>query len=126
MSFLSGLRHRIRELVQPAAVERELDEELQDHFEHERARQINRGVSLDGAERAARIRTGRLDLAMEAVASERTGHLLGDLARDLRSDRLPPSLVDAARRRDFRECRRSERDQPQEQYDWSPIRRLSG
>ena len=85
MSFLSGLRHRIRELVQPAAVERELDEELQDHFEHERARQINRGVSLDGAERAARIRTGRLDLAMEAVASERTGHLLGDLARDLRS-----------------------------------------
>ena len=85
MSFLSGLQHRIRELVQPAAVERELDEELRDHFDHERARQINRGVSLDGAERAARIRTGRLDLAMEAVASERTGHLLGDLARDLRS-----------------------------------------
>ena len=85
MSFLSGLQHRIRELVQPAAVERELDEELQDHFEHERARQLNRGVRLDGAERAARIRTGRLDLALEAVASERTGHLLGDLARDLRS-----------------------------------------
>ena len=85
MSFLDGLQHRLRELVHPGAVDRELDEELRDHFEHERVRQLDRGVAPDRAERAARIRAGRPDLAREAVASERTGHLLGDLARDLRT-----------------------------------------
>ncbi len=85
MSLLSGLRHRLRELVRPTAVDRELDEELRAHFEHERARQIEHGVSPDAADRAARRRAGRLDLAKEAVASERTGHLLADLARDLRT-----------------------------------------
>src|SRR6185436_5005308 len=83
MSFLDGLQHRLRELVHPGDIDRELDEELRDHFEHERARQLDRGVAPDRAERAARIRAGRPDLAREAAASERTGHLLGDLARDL-------------------------------------------
>ena len=85
MSLLTGLRHRIRELIRPSAVEGELDEELRDHYEHERMRQIDRGLAPDAAERVARIRAGRLDLAREAVASERTGHLLADLTRDLRA-----------------------------------------
>ena len=42
-------------------------------------------LAPDAAERAVRLRAGRLDLAREAVASERTGHLLADLARDLRA-----------------------------------------
>ena len=85
MSFLAGLRHRIRELVRPSDVARELDDELRDHLEHERMHQIDRGLGPDVAERAARIRVGRLDLAREAVAGERTGHLVADLARDLRT-----------------------------------------
>jgi hypothetical protein len=54
MSLISGLRHRLRELVRPSAVNRELEEELRDHYEHERRRQIERGVAPDAAERAAR------------------------------------------------------------------------
>jgi putative ABC transport system permease protein len=85
MSFLTGLRHRVRELVRPSEVARELDEELRDHYDHERKRQIDRGLGPDAAERAVRLRAGRLDLAREAVAGERTGHLVADLARDLRA-----------------------------------------
>jgi predicted permease len=85
MSFLTGLRHRVRELVNPSEVARELDEELRDHYDHERKRQIDCGLGPDAAERATRIRAGRLDLAREAVAGERTGHLVADLARDLRA-----------------------------------------
>ena len=85
MSFLAGLRHRIRELVRPSEVARELDDELRDHVERERMHQIDRGLGPEVAERAARIRVGRLDLALEAVASERTGHFVADLASDLRT-----------------------------------------
>src|SRR5262245_4512247 len=83
MSFLAGLRHRVRELARPAEMARELDEELEAHYEQEKQRQIERGVHPELADRAAQIRAGRLDLAKEAVASERTGHLAADFARDM-------------------------------------------
>jgi predicted permease len=85
MSLLSGLRHRFRELLHPGTVAHELDEELRDHLEHERARQLAHGLHADAADRAARVRAGRIDLTKEVVASERTGHLAADLARDLRA-----------------------------------------
>jgi putative ABC transport system permease protein len=84
MSLLFALRHRLRELVHPGRVDAEVDEELCDHLEREVSRQASTGSPLDEARRQAQRRTGRIDLALEAAASERTGHMLADLARDLR------------------------------------------
>jgi putative ABC transport system permease protein len=82
MSWIHGLGYRLRELLRPGSADDELTDELRDHLDREAARQSERGAG-DDAHRRAVLRAGRADLARENVADDRTGHMLGDLARDL-------------------------------------------
>ena len=84
MSLLSGLRHRLRELLLPGRVARELRDELEEHFEQEVRRQVRDGVAPNTARREATIRIGNLRAAHDAVGDERTGRVLHDWLADLR------------------------------------------
>jgi predicted permease len=84
MSWLAGVGQRVRELLKPSGLDADLNAELQQHFDHELNRQLASGVPEEEARRRARLRVGRLDLASEAVAEERSGRVLADAARDLR------------------------------------------
>jgi putative ABC transport system permease protein len=84
MSWIAGAAQRVRELFRPSRVEADLEEELHDHLARERERQQHAGVSDIDAPRRAVLRAGRIDLAMEAVADDRTGRLMNDLIRDVR------------------------------------------
>jgi hypothetical protein len=84
MSRVSGAAQRLREVFGRARLDADLSAELQQHFDHELNRQLASGVPEEEARRRARLRVGRLDLAREAVAGERSGRALADAARDAR------------------------------------------
>ncbi len=84
MSWLAGVGQRVRELLKPSGLDADLNAELQQHFDHELNRQLASGIPDEEARRRARLRVGRLDLAGEAVAEERSGRVLADAARDAR------------------------------------------
>ena len=84
MSWVSGAARRLREVFGRARLDADLSAELQQHFDHELNRQLASGVPEEEARRRARLRVGRLDLAREAVAEERSGRVLADAARDAR------------------------------------------
>jgi putative ABC transport system permease protein len=84
MSWLGGVGQRLRELLSPSRLDADLDAELQQHFDHELSRLLASGVPEQEARRRAQLRLGRLDLAREVVAGERTGRVLSDAAGDVR------------------------------------------
>jgi putative ABC transport system permease protein len=84
MSWIDGLRHRLRELLRPAAVDAELEQELRDHLELERSRQALTAASPADARRQAILRAGRSEVARENVADGRTGRVFTDAVHDLR------------------------------------------
>jgi putative ABC transport system permease protein len=84
LSWIDSARQRLRELLRASRVDAELDEEVRDHFARELERQEHRGLPSGAARRQAYLITGATHSAKEAVADERTGHLLADLRRDLR------------------------------------------
>ena len=72
MSWIDGVRHRLREALQPSRLDDEFDEEMADHAAREASRQAHEGLVDDAARRRARLRTGSLDAAREAAADGRT------------------------------------------------------
>ena len=84
MSWFVGACQRLRELLQPARVAAELDEELRDHFARELDQQQHSLESAAAARRQAQLRVGSADVAREAAADDRTGHFLRELVRDFR------------------------------------------
>ena len=65
-SIWSELRHRLRALLRPGAVERELDDELRFHLEQQTARERHRtGVPADLARRV-RVDFGGVQQIREA------------------------------------------------------------
>ncbi len=84
MSWLSGVRHRISELLRPGQADRDLQTELEEHFAQETERQVREGRSREDAARLAALRTGNLRAAREAVRDDRTGRPLRDAATDFR------------------------------------------
>jgi len=80
---LADLLLRIRALVLPNRVERELDEELEAHLEIEVARGIERGLSAEEARRAARLAFGNAALIAEDCREQRGVRWLEDLGKDL-------------------------------------------
>jgi putative ABC transport system permease protein len=84
MSWLSGLRHRLLELLRPSRADRDLDDELRDHLVREVERQVAAGMPVGEARRTALVRAGSLQAAREAVRDARTGSLVADAMQDLR------------------------------------------
>jgi putative ABC transport system permease protein len=75
---------RLRSLFRRRTVERELDDELQDHLERETAERIRQGANPAEAYRQARLALGGIEQQKEAVRDTRGLRPLEDLAADLR------------------------------------------
>jgi hypothetical protein len=59
------LLYRLRALVRRDSVERELDEELRWHLDHETDKLVSAGLSRDEASRQARLALGGMDAAKD-------------------------------------------------------------
>jgi predicted permease len=80
---LQKLRMRLRSLVGGAALDRELDEELQDHIERLTADHISRGMAPTAARRAAVLAMGGLERRKEECRDVRRTRFVENLARDV-------------------------------------------
>ena len=81
---LRDLKLRIRALIAPRQVERELDEELAFHVERETEKLVASGLSLPDARARARARFGSVSLAAEECRDARGTALIDDGIRDVR------------------------------------------
>jgi predicted permease len=87
MSGLDRLRElgtRLAETLRKRDHDRELDEELRFHIAMETEENLRRGMSLDQAERTARMRLGGLEQVKEAYRDQRTLPLVETLLADAR------------------------------------------
>lgn len=83
--MLSDLLHRVRALFSRRAVEREIDDELRYHFDRQVEAYEKRGLSLEEAQRRARLIFGGLDQIKEEYRDALGVRLVDDLRRDLRT-----------------------------------------
>ncbi len=81
--LLSDLRYRLRALFQRPSAERDLDDELRFHLEHEAERYVREGVPPKEAIRRARLALGGVEQVKEASRDVRGVRLLEQLLRDL-------------------------------------------
>jgi predicted permease len=84
MRWIAVLRLRVRTLLRPGRVERELDEELRDHLAHLTEQYSAAGMTPREARFAALRDMGGLDQAKEACRDARGLRLLDELRGDLR------------------------------------------
>ena len=82
--LLSDLRYRARALFNRRAVERELDDELRFHLQHEAEKHAREGVPAAEAMRRDRLAFGGVDVAKEASRDGRGLSLLENALQDLR------------------------------------------
>jgi predicted permease len=82
--MFSGLLYRLRALFRRGAVERELDDELHLHLDHEAAKYERAGLSAAEARRRARLALGGVDQVKEDCRDVRGTRWIEDLAQDLR------------------------------------------
>ncbi|HET7425073.1 MAG TPA: ABC transporter permease, partial [Gemmatimonadales bacterium] len=83
MQMLSRLRALVRNLLRPAARERELDEELRAYVDHAVQARVAAGMEESEARRAVAIEMGKVDGVKEEVRAVRAGAGLESLGRDL-------------------------------------------
>ena len=83
MKALSRLRALIRNLLRPAAREREMDEELRAYVDMAVQARIAAGMGEAEARRAVAIEMGKVDTVKEEVRAVRAGAGLESLGRDL-------------------------------------------
>lgn len=81
MRLLSELRHRLRALVSPTRLEREMDDEIAFHLEMERAERERRGDA--DPRRSARLAFGGVERTREACRQARGVDGVENLLRDL-------------------------------------------
>src|SRR5512138_1960630 len=81
---MSPMRSFWRNLIRRAAVERELDDEMQATLEMLVAEKVRAGMSLDAARRAALIEIGGVESVKQQVRDIRRGAFLDAVMRDLR------------------------------------------
>lgn len=84
MSWLKGLRARVRAGIYRSDAEREMDEEFRFHLEMEAERLVRAGLSPAEAQRAARVAFGGIEKQKEAMRDGRGLGWLEDLWRDAR------------------------------------------
>ncbi len=82
--MLSDIVIRIRSLLRRHRVEDELDNELQFHFEHEVRKHLEEGMSLEDAQREARLVFGGMDQIKEECRQARGVHIVESLLQDFR------------------------------------------
>lgn len=82
--MLSDLLFRLRSLLRRGAVERELDDELRDHLEHETDKYMQAGLARPEAVRRAHLALGGLDQVKEQCRDARGTRILDELVQDLR------------------------------------------
>src|SRR5918992_3885995 len=82
--MLSDILFRLRALVRGRAVERELDDELRSHLEHEIEKHIRAGMSRPDAVRSARLALGGLDQVKEQCRDVRGTQFVENLLKDVR------------------------------------------
>ena len=83
-TLLSELRYRLRALFRRGELERELDEELHFHLEHEAEKLRREGLNTGESRRRARLALGGVEVAKEADRDTRGVAALDALARDVR------------------------------------------
>ena len=84
MSLMTDLSERCRALFRRTRADRELDDEVAFHLEHDIADRVARGADPREARRQARIAIGGVDQVKEAVREARGIQPLEDLASDVR------------------------------------------
>jgi predicted permease len=77
-------RQRIRTLVRPAAVDRELDRELRYHYDREVHENLSRNMTPEEARHAAQRSLGRMTVVQEECRDMRRANHIENLLRDLR------------------------------------------
>ena len=82
--MLTDLFYRLRAFVRGRAVERELEEELRFHLEHEIDKHVASGRSRDEATRLARLAFGGVEQVKEECRDARGTRLLETMLQDLR------------------------------------------
>jgi predicted permease len=82
--MLSDWRLRLRALFQRATVEREIDEELRFHFDHQVDSYVARGLSREEAARRVRLEFGGLDQVKEEYRDALGVRLIDSFVRDAR------------------------------------------
>jgi hypothetical protein len=80
----SDLLHRLRALVRRRKVERELDEELQFHFEQQVEKYVQRGLDRPEAVRRARLTVGGMEQLKEECRDARGLAFIETLLQDSR------------------------------------------
>jgi predicted permease len=97
MRWITSLRLRVRSLVQGRQVDRELDEELQYHFDHLVDGFVASGASLEEARYAAQREMGAIEQRKEECRDARgvnlIEHLRQDVASALRGLRNSPAFA---------------------------------
>lgn len=84
MPLLARLKIMTRALFRGAQTERELDDEMRDHFEREIESGIQAGLSPDEAKRAAQRKFGSVELFKEECRDERGISFFETLLRDVK------------------------------------------
>src|ERR1043166_2371691 len=82
--FWSDLRYRLRALVRRDAIERDLDDELRFHLDHEIDKHVRAGLPRADAVRRARLDFGGLSRIKDDTRDSHGVALLDHLARDVR------------------------------------------
>jgi hypothetical protein len=99
MGLVQGVRARLRALGQPAATDRELDEEIDYHLERETAKNIELGMTPAEARRMALVQFGGVQRAREGHRDIRRVRWLEDFLSDtrfaFRSLRRTPGIAGA-------------------------------
>ena len=80
---LTDLKLRLRALLNPNRVERELDEELSFHIDREAAKLIEQGVAADDARRQAQARFGSPTVVADECRDERGTAFIDNTIRDI-------------------------------------------
>src|SRR5882724_498695 len=82
--MLSDLIFRLRSLFRRKSMERELDDELRSHIEHQQAKYLSRGLSPEEASRKARLEFGGVDQIKEECRQARGVEITETLVQDVR------------------------------------------
>lgn len=84
MSWLKGLKARLRSVASPSAAEARMEEEFQFHLEQEIRKNLRSGMKSREAPRQASLEFGGVDRHRESMRDTRGRRRLDDLGRDLR------------------------------------------
>ena len=82
--MLKGVMVRIRALLNRQAADRDLDDEVRFHLEHETAKYLAQGLSPDEARRRALVAFGGVQQARESHREVRGSRLIEELLADIR------------------------------------------